>query len=241
MPSQAIEDYLKAIYKIQTRSDRVGTKEIAEALEVSSASVTKMIKRLAKKDFVEHTSYLGVKLTSQGEKIALHIVRRHRLLELYLIQELNYTWDQVHDEAEEMEHYISKTFEEKIAERLGYPQFDPHGHPIPTRDGKILEIDAAPLARCEVGEKLTIRLVSDSDPEVLRYLAEKGLRPQVELEVVGKEPFNGPLTIEVGGETHILGHQVAGDVFVTPTEEVKKERSSGADKKVRRSPFFRLV
>lgn len=220
MPTQAIEDYLKTIFKIQSRSLRANTKEISQSLKVSPASVTKMIKRLAGMELVEHESYQGVALTNEGEKIALEILRRHRLLELYLIKELNYTWDLVHDEAEEMEHHISKTFEEKIAERLGYPRFDPHGHPIPSADGKIIQIDANPLASAEVGQELTIRLVSDANPEVLRYLADMGLRPQIELEVVNKAPFNGPLTIRVGEAEQVLGFQVAGEVFVSPSDEV---------------------
>jgi len=220
MLSQAVEDYLKVIYKLQQENKRVTTTDLAKALKVAPASVTNMMKKLAKMRLVQHTSYQGVELTKAGRKVALEVVRHHRLLELYLKEALGYSWDQVHDEAEKLEHHISEEFEEKIFEALGRPTFYPHGDPIPTKEGEIHATDFDPLSDAEPGDVLVIRRVDDGDPELLRYLEELGLLPMVTIEVMGKQPFNGPLTVRVGDAQHALGRELASNIFVTPAETV---------------------
>lgn len=215
MLSQAVEDYLKTIYKLQDEG-AVSTTDIARALDVSSASVTNMVKRLAEMKMVAYQSYKGVRLTEAGEKIALEIIRHHRLLETYLKEVLGYSWDQMHKEAEQLEHHISEEFEEKIDELLGFPTHDPHGHPIPTRDLQIVESATIPLTQAEPGQTVHIHHVSDDDSDLLHYLEDLGLLPQASVEVLGKAPFNGPLTLRVGDEEHIVGHEVASNVFVAP-------------------------
>lgn len=216
MLSQAVEDYLKTIYKLQGQGT-VSTTELARAMEVSAASVTNMVKRLASMGLVTHQSYKGVTLTEAGEKIALEIIRHHRLLETYLREVMGYAWDQMHTEAEQLEHHISEAFEDKLDEILGYPTHDPHGHPIPTRDGQIAEVAADPLTAVEPGQTLTIHHVSDDDPELLHYLEDLGLMPQATVQVVAKAPFKGPLTVQVGTDEHVVGYEVARNVFVTPS------------------------
>jgi DtxR family transcriptional regulator, Mn-dependent transcriptional regulator len=218
MLSQTVEDYLKTIYKLQ-ESGVATTSDIAKSMEVSAASATSMIKRLAKLGLLKHQSYQGVRLTKAGMKIALEIIRHHRLLELYLSEVLGYPIESVHDEAERLEHHISEVFEDKIAELLGNPTHDPHGHPIPTKDGRIIEVDANPLSHAEPGQKLVIHRVSDANSERLRYLDELGLTPKVRLEVLAKAPFNGPLTIRISEEERIIGYEISHHVFVAPLIE----------------------
>lgn len=214
MLSQAVEDYLKTIYKLQS-TGAVSTTDIARMLDVSSASVTNMVKRLSQMKMVEYQSYKGVRLTEAGEKIALEIIRHHRLLETYLKEMLDYSWEQMHEEAERLEHHISEEFEEKIDALLGYPTHDPHGHPIPTRDLQITEPTTVPLAQTEPGQSVVIHHVSDADAQLLLYLEKIGLLPQSAVEVLEKAPFNGPLTLRIGEQEQIVGHEVANNVFVT--------------------------
>ena len=214
MLSQAVGDYLKTIYKLQD-DGAVSTTDIARALDVSSASVTNMIKRLAQMKLVEHESYKGVRLTEAGEKIALEIIRHHRLLETYLKEMLGYSWAEMHEEAERLEHHISEEFEDKIDALLGHPTHDPHGHPIPTRDLQITQTATTPLIHAEPGRVLFIHHVSDADPELLQYLEEIGLLPQNTVEILDKAPFKGPLTLRIGEREQIVGHEVASNVFVT--------------------------
>ena len=216
MLSQAVEDYLKTIYKLQGEG-AVSTTDIARALDVSSASVTNMIKRLAQMKMVEYESYKGVRLTEAGENIALEIIRHHRLLETYLKEILGYSWAEMHEEAEQLEHHISEEFEEKIDALLGHPTHDPHGHPIPTRDLQITETTTTPLALAKPGQTVVIHHVSDADPALLQYLEEIGLLPQKIVEIVEKAPFKGPLTLRIGEQEQIVGHEVASNVFVKET------------------------
>lgn len=218
MLSQAVEDYLKTIYKLQNGSDIVSTSDIARSMSVSSASVTNMVKRLAQMGLVEYESYRGVTVTSTGKKVALEIIRHHRLLELYLREVMGYPWDKVHQEAEHLEHHISEEFEDKLDEMLGFPTHDPHGDPIPTREGEIADSTTDPLANFEPGESVTIQRVSDSDPEMLSYLEKVGLMPGALLEIVGKAPFHGPITILVKGHEHVVGYRIASNVFVEPAK-----------------------
>ncbi len=217
MLSQAVEDYLKIIYKLQGEGT-ASTTDIARTLGVSSASVTNMTRRLADMGLANYESYRGVTLTPAGEKIALEIIRHHRLLETYLKEILGYPWDKMHEEAEHLEHHISEAFEDKIEELLGYPTHDPHGDPIPTRDGKIDQPVLDALADARAGEELEVRRVSDRDPDMLQYLEGLGLLPGARTIVIAREPFNGPLTIRIGDTERVIGATVARFVFVTPAD-----------------------
>lgn len=214
MLSQAVEDYLKVIYQLQEGGRPVSTSDIARSLDVSAASVTNMIKRLAQLSLVEYESYRGVKLTHTGEKVALEIIRHHRLLELYLREVMGYSWHMIHKEAEHLEHHISEEFEEKLDELLGYPTHDPHGDPIPTREGEIAEITSDPLADVEPGRSVVIQRVSDADPDMLIYLEEMGLLPGTTLVVVEKAPFHGPIKVRIRGGERVVGHRIATNIFV---------------------------
>ncbi|GIV58696.1 MAG: DNA-binding protein [Rhodothermaceae bacterium] len=210
--SQAVEDYLKAIYKLQD-DGAASTTDIARALDVSSASVTNMVKRLAEMGLVSYRSYKGVTLTEAGEKIALEIIRHHRLLETYLREVMGYPWDKMHEEAEHLEHHISEEFERRIEEMLGYPTHDPHGHPIPTRDGRIAEAPGRPLTDFDEGLRLMVCRVADTDPDLLTYLEELGLMPRTPVEIVAKAPFRGPITLRIGNRQEVIGYEVASQVF----------------------------
>ena len=216
MLSQAVEDYLKTIYKLQQDGESVSTSDIARAMDVSSASVTNMVKRLAQLNLVEYESYRGVTLTETGEKVALEIIRHHRLLELYLREVMGYSWDKVHEEAEHLEHHISEEFEDKLDEILGYPTHDPHGDPIPTREGQIADVTTDPLAEVQPGQSVRIQRVSDTDPEMLSYLEEMGLLPGTSVEIVQKEPFHGPITVRLNKGEQVLGYRIASNIFVKP-------------------------
>ena len=214
MLSPAVEDYLKAIYKLADEQPATTT-DVARHLDVSSASVTNMVKRLAEMQLVEYQSYRGVSLTPAGEKIALEIIRHHRLLETYLREVMGYSWEQMHDEAEQLEHHISEEFESKLDELLGYPTHDPHGHPIPSRDGEIVETVAIALHEAEAGDAVVVRYLSDTNTELLRYLEDLGLLPGAVAVIQEKAPFSGPLTLHISGEPHVIGHEVATHVFVS--------------------------
>lgn len=220
--SSAVEDYLKAIYEIQTEGnqDRVSTSTLADCLGVARASVTGMLKKLNTMDpkLVDYIRYRGVRLTPAGEKIALEVLRHHRLIELYLSEALGYSWDEVHMEADRLEHVISKDLEDRIALALNDPQIDPHGAPIPDRDGKIYQREEIQLTQLEVNQQAFVSRVSDHDPAMLRYLQELGLTLNARIEVIEKAPFSGPLHIRLIGKEsiHALGRQVTDYVFVSP-------------------------
>lgn len=213
------EDYLKTIYKLQTQESPVRTTAIAEALGVEPGSVTGVIKRLAELKLLNYERYRGVTLTKAGEKVALEVIRHHRLLELYLIEALGYTWDEVDAEAEKLEHVISEQFEERIAAMLGDPLHDPHGEPIPTKEGKLHPVEDVPLTDVEVGQRAVVCRVNDDDPELLRYLAMLGLQPQAILYVAEQAPFGGPVHVLVGEAKHALGPDVAAQIFVRVDED----------------------
>ncbi|MDX1618154.1 MAG: metal-dependent transcriptional regulator [Balneolaceae bacterium] len=217
--SQAVEDYLKTIYTLESEGKSASTSSIAESMNVSSASATNMIKRLSKMGLVDYQSYRGAALTKSGRKIALEIIRHHRLLELYLLEVMGYSWDEVHDEAEKLEHHISEQFEDKIAELLDNPTHDPHGDPIPTKEGVMPEMDAVPLADAEAGQTYLVSRVRDQDPELLRYLEKIGLLPGVKLTVENKEPFNGPITIHIEDTEQALGYEMGTKIFVAHLPE----------------------
>ncbi len=196
--TRSVEDYLKAIYNLSTTNHPASTSEIAHLLDVSAASVSGMIKRLSDQGLLQHVPYKGVELMAEGRRAALRVVRRHRLIEAYLVAFLNYSWDTVHEEAERLEHAVSETLIERIAAALGHPSVDPHGDPIPESDGSIHEVSYTPLSDLSTGETAEIRRVAEGAPERLRYLASLGLRPGVMVRVVDCQPFGGPVTILVG-------------------------------------------
>jgi DtxR family Mn-dependent transcriptional regulator len=205
---------LKAIHFLQLSDEKVSTSAIAARLGVAQASVTGMIKKMAEMKLVDHSPYQGVALTPSGEKIALEIIRHHRLLELYLAEAMGYSWDKVHDEAEKLEHVISEEFEDKIDEFLGRPTADPHGAPIPTKDGQLPALRGFALSKAEAGDRVVVRMVSDRDAEKLRYLGKIELFPNIEIEVVEKAPFNGPMHIRLNGVSHHLGRELADMILV---------------------------
>ena len=208
--SQAIEDYAKAIYALERRdAESVSTNALAERLGVTAASASGMVKRLGELGLVEHQPYRGVSLTEDGRRVALEVMRHHRLLELYLFQSLGLPWDRVHQEAEVLEHVLSDELEDLIAAKLGNPTHDPHGDPIPTRDLRIEEGSSESLQSLEAGATGTFVRVSDSDPEMLRFLADHGIAPCDDLEVVDKQPFDGPLFVRFGDRVQVLGGALA--------------------------------
>ncbi len=208
--SSAIEDYAKAIYALELRAgEAVSTTALAERLGVTAASASGMVKRLGELGLVEHQPYRGVALTEEGRRVALEVMRHHRLLELYLFQSLGVPWDRVHKEAEVLEHVLSEELEELIAEKLGDPTHDPHGDPIPTRELTIEEGPSRSLQALEAGARGTFTRVSDSDPEMLRFLAERGIAPGDSFEVIDKQPFDGPLFVRFGDHLHVLGGGLA--------------------------------
>jgi len=214
-PSEAIEDYAKAIYALARRGDGVAsTNALAERLGVTPASVSAMVKKLAERGLAEHVPYKGVALTREGEQVALSVLRHHRLLELYLAEHLGVPWDRVHEEAEALEHVISEDLQARIAEKLGNPTHDPHGDPIPSADLVIDEGDTLALADMEPGEQGRFVRVSDSDPEMLRYLDGRGVALGTHLEVLERQPFGGPLTVRFEDTLHVLGGSLAAAMRV---------------------------
>ena len=214
-PTEAVEDYAKAIYALAQRGEGpVGTSALAARLGVSPASVTAMLKRMHEMKLVTHEPYRGVTLTPAGDRVALEVIRHHRLLEAYLSDALGMPWDRVHDEAEVLEHYISEELEERIATALGDPNRDPHGDPIPDRELVLGDEEGVALVELALGESGTFSRVSDSDPEMLRYLSEQGIRPGAELRVIERQPFGGPLFVEVEGARHAIGGELAQRMLI---------------------------
>jgi DtxR family Mn-dependent transcriptional regulator len=210
--TSAVEDYAKAIYALEARTEggAVSTNAIAERLGVTPASASNMVKKLDGLGLVEHVPYRGVQLTAEGARVALEVIRHHRLLELYLAESLGVPWDRVHDEAEVLEHVLSEELEELIAAKLGHPTHDPHGDPIPTPDLTIDEGSRTMLQELDPGACGVFVRVSDSDPSMLRYLAERGIFPGAQFEIVDKQPFDGPVFARFGGDdVHVLGGALA--------------------------------
>lgn len=213
---QAIEDYLKTIYSLAEMESPVSTSRIADARQVKPGSVTSMLQRLARLNLVHYEKHYGVTLTESGEKIALEVIRHHRLLELYLNEALGFSWDEVHEQADILEHVISEKLEERIADFLGNPKFDPHGDPIPDKNGTIEMVPVMLLIETAVGTTAQVaRIQDDANSEMLRYLAELGLTPGKTIQVLDAAPFDGPLTIEVDGQQRVIGNAVASAILVT--------------------------
>jgi DtxR family Mn-dependent transcriptional regulator len=206
-----IEDYAKAIYALQERgTGTVTTTAVAERLGVTAGSVSAMLKKLGELGLVSHQRYHGVRLTPAGRRVALEVIRHHRLLELFLAEVLDMPWDRVHKEAEVLEHVLSSELEEIIAAKLGNPTHDPHGDPIPTADFQIDEGHTRSLADLQPGDSGLFVRISDSDPAMLRYLGERGVTPGARLEVVERQPFGGPLFVRFSGDSDV--HPLGGDL-----------------------------
>jgi DtxR family Mn-dependent transcriptional regulator len=212
---------LKAIYHLSSQGGFATTSDIASMLEVAPPSVSGMMKRLSETGLIEHVPYRGVQLTHQGRNAALQMIRRHRILEVYLTQQLGYDWGEVHAEAERLEHAVSEKLIDRMAGALGDPRYDPHGAPIPTAAGEIEEAELVSLADAEVGATLLLRQVGDENPARLRYLAEQGLTPGTRMTVVDRQPFNGPITVRLGGgETRVVGQELAFLLLCRPTDGI---------------------
>lgn len=210
-----VEDYLKVIYALrESGGGRASTSAIAERMGVSAASATSMMQKLAEMKLVDYVPYKGVSLSEAGEKVALEVIRHHRLLELYLAEALGYTWDAVHDEAERLEHVISEEFEDRIDAMLGHPTTDPHGDPIPPKSGEMPAAEVRPLSEVPTGESVVVRRVDDRDGEVLRRLASLELVPGARVTVIARARAGGKITIERGDGTVDVGESVAARVFV---------------------------
>ena len=219
--TRSVEDYLKAIYELETAGAGAQTSAIAAALEIAPPSVSGMLRRLSDAGMLRRVPYRGVHLTPKGRRSALRMLRRHRVIETYLASKLGYGWDSVHDEAERLEHAVSDELIERMAMALGNPRHDPHGAPIPSRDGDVEEQQLVPLTEVPVGHSAELRLVSDRDGERLRYLGALGLKPGVMFEVVGRQPFRGPVTIRIHGRIpreEIIGRELADDLLCLPAE-----------------------
>jgi DtxR family Mn-dependent transcriptional regulator len=214
----AIEDYLKAIYLLGSEEPEAGAvtgQRLAERLGVAGPSVTNMVKRLRALDLVWHEPYRGIELTAAGKRIALEVIRHHRLLERYLVEALGYGWDEVHEEAERLEHHISEALEARMAAALGDPTVDPHGDPIPHRDGTVADTAGIRLLEMTPGENGVVRRVSNRDPELLRYLEQLGIRPGTTVTLLEALPFEGPLRIRVGEQAHVIGRPLGAAIEVT--------------------------
>lgn len=216
MLSPSVEDYIKAVYNARSDTGNVSIQDLALRLGVSAPAVSKMMRRLGELGLISHAPYHSVELTPPGEKMALEIIRHHRLLELYLVQALGYTWDTVHDEAERLEHHISEEFENRIDELLGHPAACPHGDPIPTRAGGIARTSNRSLSLQQHPERLVVQRVSDESAELLRHLQSLGVMPGTAIEFVRQEPFQGPLVLRIGGKLVRITPQAAREVYVDP-------------------------
>jgi DtxR family Mn-dependent transcriptional regulator len=208
-----MREYLAEIYRVQAASSEVGTSELAERLEVTPSAVVRMLRRLDEAEMLEHTPYKGVRLTDAGRLEALRGIRRHRLLEVFLVKVMGFTWDQVHDQAHGLELTISEAFEDRMDAVSGFPTHCPHGDPIPTKDGQIAPTDDQPLLDIAVGAKGLLRRVKTDASDKLRYLAELGLVPGTPLEVAARGPFNGPVRLKIGAgrdtREQVIGHEIA--------------------------------
>ncbi len=209
-----VEDYLKVIFELETQADGASTNEIAAELGVAAPSVSGMIRRLAQQGLIAHERYRGVRLTRAGRRAALRTIRRHRVIEAYLTTALGYPWDRVHEEAERLEHAASDELIDRMAAAIGEPSTDPHGAPIPTREGTLDESPLETLADVKSGKRVSIERVGDRDAEQLRYLAELGITPGREVEVVSRSPFNGPIELRIGRTTRYIGEALARQILV---------------------------
>jgi DtxR family Mn-dependent transcriptional regulator len=209
-----VEDYLKAIYELERTGEAAETNAIARLLGIAPASVSGMVRRLAEQGLITHERYRGARLTTSGRRAALRTIRRHRVIEAYLTSALGYSWDRVHDEAERLEHAASDELIDRMAEAIGEPETDPHGAPIPTREGTLEERSVIPLSSLVPGDSARVETVSDANADRLRYLAELGIIPGVEIHVIAREPFEGPIALRIGSQTRTIGPALAAQIMV---------------------------
>lgn len=214
MLSKTREDYLETIFHLVSEGKTAATKEIASHLKISSASVSEHLKKLAKEELIRHTPYKGVSLTAKGKKIAVDVVRRHRLSERFLTDKLGVKWEEAHGEAHKLEHDISKVVGEKMYKMLGKPKTCPHGNPLPDADGRIKEEPSKPLVAFENNDRLKIVKITDEEPKLLCYLATLGLMPRKHIRVEQKAPFSGPVMVKAGNAVYALGRKIAESIWV---------------------------
>ena len=214
--SGPVEDYLKAIYELERASETAETNAIARLLGIAPASVSGMVRRLVEQGLITHERYRGVKLTTMGRRAALKTLRRHRVIEAYLTSALGYSWDRVHDEAERLEHAASDELIDRMAAAIGEPETDPHGAPIPTREGTLRERSLMALATLEPGSIARVERVSDRNADRLRYLAELGIVPGATVQVIAREPFGGPIALRVEETPRTIGQELAAQILVSP-------------------------
>ena len=222
MLSRSHEDYLKVIYNLEARFGVAQTSAIAEVLEIAPASVSGMVKRLAELGLVGHSLHRGVRLTDSGRQAALQVLRRHRIIEAYLLEKLGYEWDSVDTEADRLEHAASDELVEAMARAMGNPRYDPHGAPIPTSAGDLEQPEVVPMTELSVGAAGELRMVSDQDPERLRFLASLGLKPGTRFKVLARQPFHGPLTLQFEGadqREQVVGFELANSLACMTEEE----------------------
>jgi DtxR family Mn-dependent transcriptional regulator len=212
-PSSSIEDYVKVIYGFTEWQDKpITSSQLAQRLGVANSSVSEMVRKLKDQGLVDHKPYSAITLTQDGVRLALSMVRRHRLIETYLVQELGYSWDEVHDEAELLEHAVSDTFIERMAAKLGNPQRDPHGDPIPAADGTVMLPDARLMGELDAGHTGRITRISDENPDLLRYLAAEEIDLDAEVEVMGRKPFGGALMVRISNSGRTRDYDLADEI-----------------------------
>ena len=214
----SVQDYIKAVYELEVAQKRPTTKSLANWLDLQMASVTRMVKCLAADGFLKHVPYRGFNLTPKGRDLALRMLRRHRLIELFLAQTLRLGWDEVHADAEQMEHAVSDALIERIDEYLGHPQFDPHGSPIPGVDGKVVALRGVSIAQLKEGDDGTVIEVEDKDPDFLRFVSSLGIKIGSTVEVIGKEPYGGPVRLRLGKRNIVMGTEAAARVRIARYE-----------------------
>ena len=216
MPTVSVENYLKTIYHLQTRNPKVKTKDIAALLEVSLPSVSSMLQSLAAEGLVEHEPYRGATLTAAGRRAALAVIRKHRLIEMFLVETLGFSWDEVHAEAKQLEHSVSDKLAQRIDDFLGNPQFDPHGDPIPTAEGEVFHRESIPLNEAQAPQRFRLARVLDQEPDVLRHLTRLGLIPDTAIQVVEVLPFDGQMTLLIDDVEATVSRTLASRLLVTP-------------------------
>lgn len=214
--SGPVEDYLKAIYELERSAKTAETNAIARLLGIAPASVSGMVRRLVEQGLITHERYRGVKLTNLGRRAALKTLRRHRVIEAYLTSALGYSWDRVHDEAERLEHAASDELIDRMAAAIGEPETDPHGAPIPTREGTLREPTLVTLATLSPGARARVERVGDRNAERLRYLAELGIVPGATVQVIAREPFGGPIALRIDDTSRTIGVELATQILVSP-------------------------
>ncbi len=226
MPSISVENYLKYIYELGASESRVTTNTLAEKLKIAPASVTAMVKKLSAKGFLRHIPYKGVEVTEKGKRSALRIIRKHRLWEMFLVEVLHFSWDKIHDEAEEYEHIMSERMEERIDEVLGHPVIDPHGDPIPTKKGTIKEIEYEPLSNIEKDTQVRVVRVNDAHPELLEYIGKIGLSLSTKVTIVDRMEFDNSFRVIIGKKKHLLSKKMADSIFVQRLHARREKKRS---------------